>query len=357
MRILIIEDDPGIRQTLVDVLEMNGHEVLAAADGETGLAQVPHRPDLILCDIGLPGLDGYGVIRAIRELPEGKELPFIFLTARAERRDQRLGMALGADDYITKPFTERELIEAIEARVHRQRPLRERVEALVSQQSHVAGARWSHELLTPLIGILGGLELIEAEVESLRPPELRELLQLIRAGAERQHRLARKLILYFELLQSPPVVLKTAELAPVILAEARTAADEAGRANDLDVQCEAGSVRIEPLLVAPVLHEMIENACKFSAPGTPVTVRGTRQEGCYRVVIRDRGCGMTTEQRAAVGPFVQFDRGKREQQGLGLGLAIARLALERCGGALVLDDVPDAAGGLQATLEFAAPGA
>lgn len=70
-------------------------------------------PDLILCDVGLPGLDGFQVITAIQQLPAGTEIPFILLTARAERESQRRGMALGTDDYITKPFTEREIIAAI----------------------------------------------------------------------------------------------------------------------------------------------------------------------------------------------------------------------------------------------------
>lgn len=117
MKILIIEDDESIRLTLQDLLELNGHTVLAAATGPEGLDLARDQPEMIICDIGLPGLDGHQVLAAIREMPECREVTFIFLTARAERGDMRRGMAGGADDYITKPFTERDILEAIAARV------------------------------------------------------------------------------------------------------------------------------------------------------------------------------------------------------------------------------------------------
>lgn len=120
MNILIIEDEPAIRETLQLCLELNGHTVIAAEDGPAGVRLAAQRPDLILCDVGLPGLDGYGVIAAIQQLPACRDIPFIFLTARAGRDDLRRGMSLGADDYITKPFTQRDILDAIAARLRRQ---------------------------------------------------------------------------------------------------------------------------------------------------------------------------------------------------------------------------------------------
>ncbi len=167
MKILIIEDEPAIRETLRDLLEFNGHIVTAAEDGLRGVELARECPDLILCDVGLPELDGYEVITEVRKQPQGRDIPFIFLTARAERQDQRRGMALGADDYITKPFTERDIVDAIAARIHRQQPLRERIEQLLEERRTLIGANWSHELMTPLNGVLGGLELIEEEAEKI----------------------------------------------------------------------------------------------------------------------------------------------------------------------------------------------
>ena len=128
MKILVIEDEDAIRETLEMLLEINGYEVLKAPDGETGLQLVAQAPDLILCDIGLPGIDGYEVLKRVRETPAARDLPFVFLTAHADRGAQRRGMELGADDFVTKPFTEHDIVQAIQARIRRQAPLKERLQ-------------------------------------------------------------------------------------------------------------------------------------------------------------------------------------------------------------------------------------
>lgn len=355
MNILIIEDEPDIRQTLQDLLELNGHTVTAAADGPAGVKLAEQRPELILCDIGLPGLDGHQVLTAVRQMPTGQDIPFIFLTARADRGDQRQGMALGADDYITKPFTERDIVDAIAARVHRLQPLRERLEALLTKHRTEIRANWSHELLTPLNGILGGLEMIEEEVDTIKAGELRELLALIRKGAQRQLILSRKLVRYFELEQ-----LKAAPSEPVysdapsgIAAGVARAVEVEGRAADITVHCDPGFVAVSEAHLQTAVAELTSNALRFSAPGQPVLVTGTADGAGYRIEILDQGPGLTPGQCARIGPFVQFDRDKREQQGLGLGLAIARSAAELAGGRLVVQAGPGERG-LRASLELPA---
>ena len=119
-RILIIEDDGAIRDSVMDALEYAGYTVLTAANGLAGLALAQQeKPDLILCDIMLPGLDGYGVKLALNEDTRASGAPFIFITARSTREDIRQGMALGADDYLIKPFSARELLNAVQTRLAR----------------------------------------------------------------------------------------------------------------------------------------------------------------------------------------------------------------------------------------------
>lgn len=116
-KILIIEDNEDIRDSSVEILELADYEVLQADNGKTGveLAQ-RHLPDIILCDIMMPELDGYGVLYLLSKNPETANIPFIFLTAKAERADMRKGMEMGADDYLTKPFDDIELLNTIESR-------------------------------------------------------------------------------------------------------------------------------------------------------------------------------------------------------------------------------------------------
>lgn len=340
MNILVIEDELEIRQTLQDLLEINGHTVTAVGDGPSGIAQAQNCPDLILCDVGLPGLDGYQVLTAIRKLPQCGDIPFIFLTARAERNDQRRGMALGADDYLTKPFTEKEILDAIESRVRRLQPLQKKIDQLINERRSEIGANWSHELLTPLNSMLGGLDLIEQEVDDISRDELKELLQLIRDGANRQHDLSQKLVLYFELQrikEAPPAETRPkCSVEKAVEAGVARAIKAENRAQDIRVKCVPGVVPLYEAHFIAAITEVVSNAFRFSMPGQLVTVTGVRNADRYSVEIVDVGIGMTTEQIASMGSFMQFCRDKIEQQGLGLGLVIAQSIAEIGGGTLNL---------------------
>lgn len=117
-KILLIEDNDDIRENVVEILELSGFEVYAANNGRQGVElALKHKPDIILCDIMMPEMDGYGVLETLNTHPDSKATPFIFLTAKAERLDIRKGMELGADDYLTKPFDDFELLRAIESRL------------------------------------------------------------------------------------------------------------------------------------------------------------------------------------------------------------------------------------------------
>ena len=115
--ILIIEDNEDIRENVAEILSLSDYKVITAANGKDGI-ETAHKnlPDLIICDIMMPGVDGYGVLHVLHKLPETQNIPFIFLTSKSERSDFRAAMELGADDYITKPFSGNELLNAIESR-------------------------------------------------------------------------------------------------------------------------------------------------------------------------------------------------------------------------------------------------
>lgn len=115
---LIIEDNDDIREGTAEVLDLAGYETFTAKNGKIGVElAVKHLPDIILCDIMMPELDGYGVLYLLQKNPQTVNIPFIFLTAKAERADMRKGMEMGADDYLTKPFDDVELFNAIESRL------------------------------------------------------------------------------------------------------------------------------------------------------------------------------------------------------------------------------------------------
>ncbi len=116
--LLLIEDNNEIRENTAEILELAGYKVRTAENGKIGVElALQEKPDLIICDIMMPVLDGYGVLHLLNKNPDLTGIPFIFLTAKAERSDFRRGMEMGADDYITKPFSDIELLNAVESRL------------------------------------------------------------------------------------------------------------------------------------------------------------------------------------------------------------------------------------------------
>ena len=119
-KILLIEDNPEMRENTAEILDLANYAMITAENGKTGVEMAKQeKPDLIICDIMMPDLDGYGVLHILSKDPETAGIPFIFLTAKAEKSDMRKGMNMGADDYLTKPFEEAELLNAIETRIKR----------------------------------------------------------------------------------------------------------------------------------------------------------------------------------------------------------------------------------------------
>lgn len=145
-KVLIIEDNEDIRENVIEILELAGYTVFEANNGKKGVEMaLKHLPDIILCDIMMPEMDGFGALEQLNKNPETSAIPFIFLTAKADRLDLRKGMEMGADDYLTKPFDDTELLNAVETRlrkkeVHKQfysKPL-EQLSNLVAKKDGLA---------------------------------------------------------------------------------------------------------------------------------------------------------------------------------------------------------------------------
>ena len=128
-KILVIEDNTEVREILEEVLELSGYAVETAEDGTVGVQKaLKSPPDLIICDVMMPKLDGYGVLNILGKKPATADIPFVFLTAKAEKIDFRRGMNLGADDYITKPFYKDELLQVIETRLKKSERIKKQFE-------------------------------------------------------------------------------------------------------------------------------------------------------------------------------------------------------------------------------------
>jgi len=136
-KILIIEDDEQIRENVAEILALSGYLAITANNGKVGIEMSLHElPDLILCDVTMPDLDGYGTLAILCKHPKTAGIPFIYLTAKAEKEDFRKGMSLGADDYITKPFDDATLLATIEARLRKHEMLKNAADPLSGSLDH-----------------------------------------------------------------------------------------------------------------------------------------------------------------------------------------------------------------------------
>ncbi|MEL7436634.1 MAG: response regulator, partial [Chloroflexota bacterium] len=133
VHILVVEDDDGIRQIIVDVLEMASYTVAETTNGAEALAIVgSFKPDLIISDVNMPVMDGFELLLHLRTDSKTRSIPCIFLTAKVEKQDYRYGMSIGADDYLTKPFTAPELLSAVQARLQRFKNIRSEIDTQVA---------------------------------------------------------------------------------------------------------------------------------------------------------------------------------------------------------------------------------
>ena len=153
-KILIIEDQAPMRRNIALMLQLEGYSVVSAENGRIGLEMArKEKPDLILCDVMMPELDGYGVVQALRGDADFSATPFIFLTARSDRSDVRIGMNFGADDYLTKPVVRDDLLAAVQVRLSKASAVQERIAEAEASSSGFDPDFSSPEPLVKALGI------------------------------------------------------------------------------------------------------------------------------------------------------------------------------------------------------------
>ncbi|MBE9005681.1 response regulator [Fortiea sp. LEGE XX443] len=348
-KILVIEDDINVRQNIVDLLYAENFNVIIAENGYIGLQLAQAEiPDLVICDVMMPELDGYEVLKELRQNPKTAIIPLIFLTAKSEKTDFRKGMDLGADDYIIKPFSRTELLAAITCRLERQTAIYQQTQEKLDKLRNSITLSLPHELRTPLNGILGFSQLLMEESELLDAESIKEMAEFIHQSSQRLFLLIQKFLLYAELeiiatdpqrvkeVQSQSTDFPTLELADVITEIAKNSSREA----DIQIDFSPCHVNISTKKITKIIEELIDNALKFSPCGTPIKITAKVINHTFSLSVSDQGRGMSADQIAELGAYRQFERKLHEQQGSGLGLIIVKRLAELHGGKLKIESKP-----------------
>lgn len=343
--VLLIDDDVRLRPVLVEGLEASGYRTLSAPNTALGaeLART-HLPDVIVCDIDMPGQDGKGFLKQLRLDPELADRQFVLMTGDPSFANPRAGMELGADDFLLKPFTLGDLTRAVAARLKRAELSRHLESRIIEQLLGSLHSTLPHEFFTPLAGVFGLTEMLEEELDDLSKEEIREILHDILTSARRLHRTLKNYLHIIE-LDSPsravtPEPLGAESVLQAALAGIASAAKRHQRAADVVSELVAARLRTSPTEFTALVEELVDNALSFSRKESPVKVRLQPDGQWLRLTITDEGRGMTPKQLQQLGLFQQHDRKKFEQQGLGLGLALARRIVHRLGGELRFDSEP-----------------
>ncbi len=350
-RILVVDDNADLRNYVAGLLGRSFAHVETATHGAEALASARALPpDLILCDVMMPVMDGFALVRALRDDPRTRTVPIILLSARAGAEAAEQGLDSGADDYLVKPFAGRELLARVRSQLEMARVRAEagRERQRINEVLSDAAARdeflamTSHELRTPLTALKLQLEIMghTATAEG-RGSE--------RMGVARRQ-VDRLAALVEAMLDASRASTGTLTLAPTDLDLTSLARSVAARFTD-DAGATGSTIHVEGAPVhgrwdrariEQVLSSLLSNAVKY-APGTPITLRVEGDGETVRIVVRDLGIGIPTEALHRV--FERYERAVPAENygGLGLGLYLARRIVEAHGGDIGVESVGDGA--------------
>jgi two-component system, sensor histidine kinase and response regulator len=364
---LIVDDDPILREIMAAKLKEAGFAVDCVEDGEVACDRLDsERYSLALVDLNMPRLDGFGLLRHIRQNPRTVDLPVIVVTANDDRTSIEKAYALGASSFMTKPVNWSQFIHHIRfvTRSGETEQALRRAQAEAEAASRMKNGLFhllSHELRTPVSVLVGFAGLLESTLGRPHDVEQTDHLNHIVEAAQRLNAIIGDILLYSKTLSGPSKLDINEWSAIELIEDAVTAlkgkAHEKRISLSIRVPFDDLTVACDAKLAHRALSKLLDNAIKFSPPGASVEIAAHGERGSAVMSIRDSGPGMSKKKLAeCLQPFVQADMSwGRPAEGLGLGLPIARFIAEAHGGELICKTAPGK--GMIAALWFPAQSA
>jgi signal transduction histidine kinase len=348
-RILIIDDEEPVRNILVSALRAKGFYPLSAANGQIGINLAKaFQPDLIISDINMEGVDGYELIRVLRQDALTSAIPIVLMTGKPDFKGMRDGMTLGADDYLPKPFSIDELLATIASIFQKEQTRTQAVDQKMRTLTANISMILPHELLTPLNGILGIAQVLRYEGPAMSGDQITEFGKMLEESGTRLQRTIKNFIIYaqIEVMTSDPQRRNqipqgvTEHLSELIHEISNSIAAKYKRQDDLQLTVQPAIAAIPEEYTTKILEEIIDNAFKFSKPGTPVKVVVELDSDFSIIKVIDKGCGIMPKYLENIGAYMQFERKIMEQQGTGFGLIISKRLTELYNGRFEIKSQP-----------------
>lgn len=348
-RILVIDDDPMYREMVSEALSEEGHDVQLAENGLEGIDKARALvPDLVVSDVVMDGADGYTVLATLRNEPSTASVPFIMMTGWSSKGGQRQGMAMGADDYLPKPFNATELLDTVDAQLRKQQQVTTRVTRLTTTSQTGTSVLLPAEISRPLQTIHGLAQVLSRPGAELSPDDLRSSGYSLAAAAWRIQHAVDNYVLYSQLLgleqdegqRSALTQTRLGSIKAFIEGRAINMARSRGRRGDLVLTLVDGTLALAPEYLGRMVDELLDNAMKFSDPGSRIEIVTAMAPERFGLAVTDHGRGMSDEEVRRIDAFVQHGERDTDQPGLGLGLAIVRKIAQLHGGGLAIKSKP-----------------
>lgn len=344
--ILVVEDNPAMNVAICDILELNAYSVYSANNGAEALALLEEkRPDAVLCDIMMPHMDGYTLLRHTRDNEELRTLPFIFLTARSSPQDKRQAKSIGIEDYLVKPVEPEDLLIAVENALRRSRSVAEETQRQMDALRNQIVSTLQHEFRTPLTFILGYAEyLAEVAGDEVDLDTLRTSITAILEGGHRLQNLIEKFLMLADMQNRDELPGQSTLIgAHALLQNTMASLEEQAETADIELVLLEGNAGVEVKCKMEYLHEalkrVLENAIEYRRPESScIWLSVERREGYVGLRVKDEGPGIAPEALEQLQrPFEQPERNNRTKPGAGLSLALVQHIARLHGGHLQIE--------------------
>ncbi|MCX7833545.1 MAG: hybrid sensor histidine kinase/response regulator [Ignavibacteria bacterium] len=346
--VLIVDDLPQNIEVLGNILSNRGVKIAIALNGQQAInIATKKKPDLILLDVAMPEMDGFEVCKILKENPETREIPIIFLTAKTETDDIVKGFEIGAVDYITKPFKTAELLARVRTHLELKRS-RDLITQQIAQLEKLIEDKdkfisvISHDLRGPFTGFLGLTKFLSENIDSFTQEEIVEISKELHNSLLRQYQLLENLLEWSKIQIGKVKVKKEKIDVSEIVKNKIELFQTAAKSKNIELITKIPQntyAFADPIMIGSVIHNLISNAIKYTNEGGNVTIDILYKENYLEITVSDSGIGISDENiKKLFHPEYSFSTpGTKMEKGTGLGLVIAKEMIELNDGKITVE--------------------